>query len=84
MPEQLKNQWLLQNNRPFQALKRQLMEYQYKGLDDLPARTIQGMLESAIIEIARMQRELDSLTAEIKMLVSKESVTEADAPEKTE
>ena len=51
MAEQLKNQWLLQNNRPFQALKRQLMEYQYKGLDDLPSRTIQGMMESSIIEI---------------------------------
>jgi len=67
MTEQLKNQWLIQNNRPFQAMKRQLMEYQYKGLDDLPARTIQGMLESSIIEISRLQRELDAANFKLKM-----------------
>jgi hypothetical protein len=78
MAEQLKNQWLVQNNRPFQALKRQLMEYQYKGLDDLPSRTIQGMMESAVIEIARLQRELDSANEEIKQLKSTDTVTKKD------
>ncbi len=66
MAEKINNQWLVQNNRPFQALKRQLVEYSYKGLDDLPVRTIQGMMESAIFEIARLQRELDAANNEIK------------------
>ena len=78
MAEQLKNQWLVQNNRPFQALKRQLVEYQYKGLDDLPSRTIQGIMESAIIEIGRLQRELDSANKEIKQLKSTDAVTKKD------
>jgi len=67
MTEHLNNQWLVQNNRPFQAMKRQLMEYQYKGLDELPARTIQAMLESSIIEISRLQRELDAANFKLKM-----------------
>jgi hypothetical protein len=78
MAEQLNNQWLLQNNRPFQKLKRQLVEYVYKGLNDLPARTIQGMLESAIIEIARLQREIDSANKEIKQLKSVDKVIKKD------
>jgi hypothetical protein len=43
-----------------------MIEYSYKGLDDLPVRTIQGMMESAIFEIARLQRELDAANKEIK------------------
>ena len=46
------------------------MEYSYKSLNDLPARTIQGMLESAIIEIARLQREVDRLTADNTKLIT--------------
>jgi len=53
------------------------MEYSYKSLNDLPARTIQGMLESAIIEIARLQREVDRLTADNKNLIT----TSAETPE---
>lgn len=71
--DRLQNQWLIQNNRQVQALKRQLLEYQYKGMEDLPARTIQAILESAIIEIGRMQRELDTLNAEMKVLKNKEA-----------
>jgi len=54
------------------------MEYQYKGLDDLPARTIQGMMESAIIEISRMQRALDIANEEIKQLKSTDTITDKD------
>jgi hypothetical protein len=73
MEANLKNQWLIQNNRSFQALKRQLMEYQYKGLNDLPSRTIQAMLESAIIEISKLQRELDEATSKLKAFESNKS-----------
>ena len=61
MPEQLKNQWLIQNNILVNGIKRELIEYGYKGLDDLNVRKIQGVLESAVIEIARLQRELDKV-----------------------
>ena len=78
MAEQLKNQWLIQNNRPFQGIKRLLVEYDYKGLDELPSRTIQAMMESAIIEIGRMQRELDAVNEKVKLMESQDTVTKKD------
>jgi hypothetical protein len=42
-----------------QKIKRKLLEYRYKGGDELDAGLLQATLESAIIEIARLQRELD-------------------------
>jgi len=68
MDEMINNQWLVQNNKQFQKIKRQLVEYVYKGLTDLPARTIQGLMESSIFEIARLQRELDAANNELKKL----------------
>ena len=54
------------------------MEYDYKGLDELPVRTIQAMMESSIIEISRLQRELDAANADIKQLKSQDTVTKKD------
>lgn len=62
------NQWLIQNNVPVQRIKKQLMEYSFKGQTDLPVRTIQGLIESSIIEIGRLQCELDDANSEIQKL----------------
>ncbi len=80
MVEKLQNQWLAQNNIQVQRIKRQLIEYGYKGGEDIPGGRIQAVLESAIIEIGRLQRELDSANLEIKQLKSKdaETVTKKD------
>lgn len=64
----LNNQWLVQNNERVQWTKRQLVEYAYRGQDDLPSGKIQGLIESAIIEIQRLQKELDSANSETKQL----------------
>jgi hypothetical protein len=68
MNEKLKNQWLQQNNKLVQNLKRLLLEYRYKGQDDLPSNQIQGLLESAVIEIQRLQKELDKTTNQLEEL----------------
>ena len=72
--EKLNNQWLFQNNITVQRIKRQLVEYGYRGGEELPSRTIQGILESAIIEIARLQRELDRLEGENKKLITQAEI----------
>ena len=61
------------------------MEYSFKGQDDLPVRTIQGLLESAIIEIGRLQCELDDANEKIGSLnaekeAKKESVKQPPKP----
>lgn len=70
MAEHLNNQWLIQNNRQFQALKKFLIENEYKGQSELPNRHIQAILESAIIEVQRLQKELNIANAKIKELES--------------
>ncbi len=81
MAENLKNQWLAQNNIAFQRVKRQLVEYSYRGQEDLPANYIRGLMESAIIEISRLQRELDSSELEIKQLNILVNQLKTDKPE---
>jgi len=50
-----------------------LLEYSYRGQDDLPVRTIRGTIDSAIIEIGRLQRELDSANETIKQMKTDEA-----------
>jgi hypothetical protein len=58
-----------------QAIKRQLVEYSYRSLQELPSQAIIQLLESSVIEIQRIQRELDIANAEIKILKSSETPT---------
>ena len=78
MVEKLNNQWLVQYNARVQWTKRQLVEYSYRGQDDLPSGKIQALIESAVVEIQRLQRELDSANAEIRQLKSTDTVTKKD------
>jgi len=71
--QKVDNQWLQVNNKPIQHLKKQLLEYSYRGQDDLPVRTIRGTIDSAIIEIGRLQRELDSANETIKQMKTDEA-----------
>lgn len=68
----------MQNNRRVQQLKRQLTEYSYRSSEELPSRTILATLESSIIEIHRLQKELDSVNKEMAILKSKETETKKD------
>jgi Tfp pilus assembly protein PilN len=61
-----------------QSIKRLLTEYSYRSSEEVPARTIISLLESAIIEIARSQREVDALKQEINQLKSKETATKKE------
>lgn len=61
-----------------QSLKRQLTEYSYRSSEELPSRTILATLESAIIEISRLQREFDKVNEENKQLKSKDKPTVKD------
>jgi len=51
-----------------QSIKRQLTEYSYRSSQELPVTTIIAVLESSIIEIYRLQTELDKANQEIKKL----------------
>ena len=56
------------------------MEYSFKGYDELPVRTIQGLLESAIVEIGRLQFELDKANQKITELTVSGSDTKPETP----
>jgi hypothetical protein len=67
MTEKILNQWLLQNDRLLQNAKRWLIEASYKSQPDmLPAREFQMLIESSVIEIKRLQRELDLANEKIR------------------
>jgi hypothetical protein len=68
----------VQNNTRVQWTKRQLVEYAYRGQDDLPSGKIQALIESSIVEIQRLQRELDSANRKIQELKSTDTVTKKD------
>lgn len=57
-------------------MKRKLLEYAYQSSQELPATTIIGLLDSSVVEINRLQREVDSLTAKLKELTPKEKLPE--------
>jgi hypothetical protein len=82
MTERLQNQWLVRNNTVVQNIKRLLVEYGYRGQDDLPAKTIIGVLESSIFEIHRLQKELDSLNEKFKELSEKKAPKKKEAEKK--
>lgn len=51
-----------------QSIKKQLTEYSYRSSQEVAATTIIAVLESSIIEIYRLQKELDTANQEIKKL----------------
>ena len=56
----------------------QLTKYSYQSSQELPVTTILAVMESSIIEIHRLQRELDAANKELTMLKSKETATKKD------
>ena len=61
----MENQWLKQNNAKVQGIKKILVEYSFQSTQELPATNILATLESSIIEINRLQRELDKVTQKL-------------------
>lgn len=59
------NVWLDSNKKLVENLKRQLLEYSYKGSygGEIPLMDIRRLLQSAEMEINRLQKENDDLRA---------------------
>jgi len=65
---QIKNEWLLIRRREIEAIKRQLLEYTYAGSygGSIDLVKVNNIIDGAIIEITKLQEEVDRLKAEIK------------------
>lgn len=55
------NAWVLANKRNMEAVKRQMIEAEYRPeFQTLPVKTIQQLLNGAEAEILRLQKLLDA------------------------
>lgn len=73
------NVWLTINRNYLHQVKQYLIECEYKPeFDNMPIKLIQKMLDSAIIEITKLQNEINSLKKENSILKQSEVVKFSD------
>ncbi len=63
----MENEWLKINNRKIDAMKYQLTELSYKNENPgVPIIEYHGLIKAAVLEIQRLQREVNKLSEELK------------------
>jgi hypothetical protein len=77
----MQNQWLSANLANIGRIRQLLTEMEYKPIfQDLPLRTVQGLLNGFINEISKLQEEADQLKKEnVELLRKLEKVEKKDA-----
>jgi hypothetical protein len=77
------NVWIQMNGRRIEAIKRQLIEYSYAGSygGTIPLMEVNSILEGALLEIAKLQRSIDSLNNEVKTLQKQQETVEVKLPD---
>ena len=70
MAQQHNNVWIQANSKKISALKRQLIEYSYSGSygGSLPLMELNNTIDGALLEIMKLQKEVDTLKAHIASL----------------
>jgi len=73
MAQQTNNIWIQQNKDKLEALKRQLIEYNYQGSygGAIDLMKVNNMIDGAIIEILKLQTENEVLAGEVRRLTDK-------------
>ena len=63
----MKNQWLVSNEKRINNMQYHLTELAYKNENPgIPVAEYRGLIGSAVIEIKRLQNEIDKLKEELK------------------
>lgn len=71
---QTKNVWIQQKKHEIEAIKRQLIEYDYAGSygGSINLMQVNNMLDGCVIEILKLQTENEVLSAELNKLLKKD------------
>lgn len=81
MAHQTNNVWIQQNKHKIELLKRQLLEYDYAGSygGSIDLMQVNNTIDSAIIEIMKLQKENEVLSQELtKLLNEKKEAAKTD------
>ncbi len=72
--QQTKNVWIQTKKGEIEAIKRQLLEYDYAGSygGAINLMQVNNMLDGCVIEILRLQRESEILKAELNKALKKD------------
>jgi len=72
--QQTRNVWIQQKKHEIEAIKRQLLEYDYAGSygGAINLMQVNNMLDGCIIEILKLQNETEVLKEEINKLIKKD------------
>ncbi len=71
--QQSNNIWIQMNKHEIEAIKRQLLEHDYAGSygGSINLMQVNNMLDGAMIEILKLQRENEVISAELKKMMPK-------------
>ena len=79
MAHQTNNVWIQQKKFQIEALKRQLLEYNYQGSygGAIDLMKVNNIIDGAIVEILKLQKENEVLASEVRRM-SAESKEKAE------
>jgi len=74
--QETRNHWIHGKNREIEAVKRQLLEYAYAGSygGSIDLLQVNRLIEGAVVEIIKLQKENESLKAQLKTDTKKDEV----------
>lgn len=80
--QQTKNVWIQMKKREIEAVKRQLIEYDYAGSygGAINLMQVNNLIDGSVVEIVKLQIENDGLKAELKKFTETE-VLDAKEPQ---
>ena len=78
----MKNIWIETNAKRIGKIKRQLIEYSYAGSygGAIPLMEVNNIIDGALVEITKMQKQINTLTAETNTLKEKLKKIESKEP----
>ena len=78
--QQTNNAWIQQNKHKIEAIKRQLLEYDYAGSygGAIDLMKVNNTIDGAIIEIMKLQKENEVLSQELKKLLDEKKAAATD------
>lgn len=84
--QQIKNVWIQMKKREIEAVKRQLLEYDYAGSygGAINLMQVNNLLDGCVVEIVKLQKENDDLKAELKKFTETETLDAKEPQSKSE
>ena len=77
--QQTNNAWVQQNKHKIEAIKRQLLEYDYAGSygGAIDLMKVNNTIDGAIVEILKLQKENEILSQELNRLMTEKKAAES-------